>query len=499
MRDLEPAESDVLDTSEAGALIVRGGAFRSLAFVATALISLVGVVVLTRYLGPGPFGQYQTIVSLMVLAGGLSDLGMATLGTREYAQRAGQDRFVYMRILLGLRLALTCLGVAGALVFAVVAGYSPALLAGTAFAGFGLLLTVIQTNASTPLGVELRLGTLAVMDVVRQILTSLLIVAVALAGGGVAAVLATAIPVQLFLIVWTWWLVRGKISAIPSGSIAAWKGLMVASVGFALAMASGAVYQNIAQILTSLVAGVEQTGLFSAAFRVFTIVGAVPLVIVSGAFPLLARAARDDVERLRYALTRVTQVSMVVGGACALVAFVGAGPIIEVVGGRDFSGAVLVLRILAVAMLIGFANLSWSYGLLAGHHHRPVLITNLAGLVVMAVLVLVLASSSLGAEGTAMAVVMGEAVIGIGYGIALKRTEDSVALLAAEGVKALLALGISVGVGVALLGFSPVAATAVAAVAYAILLVVLRAIPAEAADLLPGGLRERVPRWMFAD
>ncbi len=124
MRDLESAEADVLDTSDAGGLAVRGGALRLAAYVVTAAISLVSVVVLTRYLDPGRFGQYQTIISLIIVAGALSDLGMGTLGTREFAQRTGDDRWEFMRVLAGFRIALSFLGVAGALVFALAAGYS---------------------------------------------------------------------------------------------------------------------------------------------------------------------------------------------------------------------------------------------------------------------------------------------------------------------------------------------------------------------------------------
>jgi O-antigen/teichoic acid export membrane protein len=196
IRELEPTESDVLDTAAAGGLVIRGGALRVLAYAATSLLALGAVVVVTRYLEPGRFGQYQTIVSLMIVVGAVSDLGMATLGTREFSQRSGDDRRSYMRILLGLRLLLTLLGAIGAIIFAVAAGYSTDLLLGTAFAAISLVLMVVQTTLSIPLGVELRLGTLAAMDIARQALTTALIIGVVFAGGGVADLLGATIPGQ---------------------------------------------------------------------------------------------------------------------------------------------------------------------------------------------------------------------------------------------------------------------------------------------------------------
>ncbi len=352
---------------------------------------------------------------------------------------------------------------------------------------------------SIPLGVELRLGTLAAMDVVRQLLTTAIIVGIVLAGGGVALILAAAIPAQLGLILWTWTMVRGKIPALPNWAPAAWRGLLVASISFALAVASGAIYQNLAQILTSLVAGEQQTGLFSVAFRVFMVAGWVPFILVGSAFPILARAARDDRERLWYSLARLTQVSLIVGGAVALVVFLGAGPIIDVVGGPSFVGSIPVLQILAIAMFIGFAIVSWMFGLLSSHFHRPIVIANLIAIAVMGLLVLSLAPSSLGAQGTAIGVLAGEVCLAVGYAIGLRASEGPIELVPVEALRALAAISLSVAVGLLLPVGSDLVATAAALVVYGVLLIIFRAIPAETTDLLPAGVRERVPAWMLAD
>jgi O-antigen/teichoic acid export membrane protein len=499
IRELEPTESDVLDTAAAGGLVIRGGALRVLAYATTSLLALGAVVVVTRYLEPARFGQYQTIVSLMIVVGAVSDLGMATLGTREFSQRSGGDRRSYMRILLGLRLLLTLLGAIGAIIFALVAGYSSDLLLGTAFAAISLVLMVVQTTLSIPLGVELRLGTLAAMDIARQALTTALIIGVVFAGGGVAELLGATIPVQLLLVVWAYVLVRGKIPLRPSFSITAWRGLLGATIGFALAMASGAIYQNLAQILTSLVAGETQTGIFSAAFRVYMIIGSVPFILVAGSFPVLARAARDDHQRLHYALRRLTQATLLVGGACALFVYFGATPIIEVIGGSGFAASAAVLKILAVAMLVGFALISWGFGLLSLHLHRALVVANVAALLIMGALVLSLSPSELGARGTAIAVLVGEVCLAFGYAVGLRAGAGSARLLAPETLRALVALAGAAALGAVIPLESPVAKVIAALMAYAFLLIVLRAVPREATEMLPPGLRSRVPGWMLAD
>lgn len=499
IRELEPTESDVLDTAAAGGLVIRGGVIRVLAYAATSLLALGAVVVVTRYLEPDRFGQYQTIVSLMIVVGAVSDLGMATLGTREFSQRTGDDRLSYMRILLGLRLLLTLLGATGAIIFALAAGYSSGLLLGTAFAAISLVLMVVQTTLSIPLGVELRLGTLAAMDIARQALTTALIIGVVFAGGGVAELLGATIPVQLLLIVWAYVLVRGKIPLRPSFSLTAWRRLLGATIGFALAMASGTIYQNLAQILTSLVAGETQTGIFSAAFRVYMIIGSVPFILVAGSFPVLARAARDDHERLHYALRRLTQATLLVGGACALFVYFGATPIIDVIGGSEFAASAAVLKILAGAMLVGFALISWGFGLLSLHQHRALITANLAALLIMGLLVVALAPSSLGAKGTAIAVIIGEVCLAAGYAIGLRVGAGPGTLISSETIRGLAALAGAVAVGLLAPLDSAVAQVLIALATYSLLLILLRAIPRETVDLLPASMRSHVPAWMLAD
>ena len=465
--------------------------------MATVVLSLAGVIVLTRYLEPDRFGQYQTVASLMVVVAAVTDVGMATLGVREYSQRRGRDRFEFIRMLLGLRLVLSVIGVVGGFLFTAAAGYPAPLVVGTCLAGLGLILTVVQTTLAIPLGVELRYGTLATMDVVRQALTTTLIVVLVLAGAGIAPLLGIAVPVQILLIAWTFFLVRGKISARATFRPSVWKGLLGTTLAFALATAVGAVYTYFAQILTSLVATEFQTGVFSAAFRVYTVAAGATSILVATAFPLLSRAARDDHERLGYALGRLTLTTLIVGGAIAIGTFLAAATIIDIVGGSQYAASVPVLKILAFGMLAGFAIASWGYGLLALHEHRAMIYANLAALVVTGVLVLILAQSSLGATGTAIGALCGELVLGTGYAVGLWRAPADMTLISREAVLAAGAIALSLAVGTV----APVPAIAQAIIGLAVylaLLAALRVIPGEAVDLLPDAIGKHVPRAILS-
>ena len=112
-----------------------------------------------------------------------------------------------------------------------------------------------------------------------------------------------------------------------------WPRLLKLTVPVALTLATGTLYVYLAQVVTDLVASEHESGLFAAAFRVFLVVAAVPGLVVSAAFPLLTRAARDDQERLAYALDRLFATIVVGGGLVALALAVGAPVALDVVAG----------------------------------------------------------------------------------------------------------------------------------------------------------------------
>ena len=166
----------------------------------------------------------------------------------------------------------------------------------------------------------------------------------------------------IVLVVLTAWLVRGTIPFVPAFDPRAWGRLMRLVLPYAAASAIGAMYVSLVVVLTSLVATQQETGYFSAAFRVFSVLSAVPSLLVASAFPILARAARDDRERLRYALQRLWDTALVIGAGAAVLTAVGAPVAIRVIAGPDYEPSVAVLRIMAGALFASFFVAIWGSG-----------------------------------------------------------------------------------------------------------------------------------------
>jgi O-antigen/teichoic acid export membrane protein len=480
---VEP-DGDVLDTREAGGLIIRGGVFRGAGYVAATGLAILSYALVTRHLGVARFGDYQTLLSIVTVVAAVTEAGMTTLAVREYATLQGEERDRLMRNLLGARLALTGAGVAVAALIAAALGFEAGLVAATAVAGVGVGFNVVQSMVAVPLLANLRLGIATALEVGRQVVLVALLVLVVLAGGGIAPLLAATVPAGAVLLAATALILRGETLFAPAFHPGEWRRLLALTLPVALALTSGTLYIYLVQVLTDTVASEQESGLFAASFRVFLVVGAIPGLVVSTAFPLLARAARDDTERLAYAVDRLFRTTLLAGGLLAVGLAAGAPVAIDVVAGADFEGAVPVLRIQAGALLASFALATLSFTLLTLRRHREILIVNVIALVVSASLGLALAPSE-GATGAAWVTVAGETALTIGSWVALRRRNPELTPSLATFLPAIPPL--AAGVLVAVVAGLPALPTSVLAMlAFAGVALVTRAVPPELRQLLPG-------------
>ena len=163
------------------------------------------------------------------------------------------------------------------------------------------------------------------------------IAALVLAGAGLVSFFALAIPASLVAVAATIWLVRGEVPMRPSFALGEWRELTRDVLPFAAIVLFTLVYFRLALIVLSLVSDANQTGYFGASFRVTEVLISVPQLAVAGAFPIFVRAARDDRERLAYGVGRMFHAMAVAGIGLGIVLALGASFIIEVVAGAEFA------------------------------------------------------------------------------------------------------------------------------------------------------------------
>jgi O-antigen/teichoic acid export membrane protein len=471
------SEPDLLDTPGAGPAAIRGSLVRAVGYCLGVLLSLVSVPLLIHHLGFSEYGRYVTVISLVTIVQGVTDVGLGQIGVREFATRAGSERERLMRNLLGVRFGLTSVGVALATAFAAIAGYGHAVLLGTLLAGIGMVLTVVQGTFAIPLAARLRLGWVTSLELLRQALSVAAIVTLVLVGAKLLAFLAISVPVALVVLGATTVLVYRTMPMRPSFQRSEWSVLIRAVLPFAAAVVIGTLYLRITVVLMSLMASAVQTGYYATSYVVISVLIAIPTLTVGSTLPVLARAARDDHERLGYVLRRLFEVTLIIGVWLGIALALGAGFVIQVLAKGKSPVPVDVLEIQSLALITQFVACAWQYGLLSLHRHRALLLVSVGSLAVSVILTLILVPV-LQARGAALAFSGAELVMAASSFAALRFAHPDLNFSLRVPLCVLIAAALASTVLLAP-GLASLSRSLIASVIYFGVLIALRAIPEE--------------------
>ena len=148
---------------------------------------------------------------------------------------------------------------------------------------------------------------------------------------------------------------------------------------YAAAAAVGTIYVSAVVVVTSLVGTPEESGYLGAAFRIFTVLSVIPLILVSTAFPVLARAAHTDQERLQYAVQRLVDIALIVGTWMALATALGAEVAVDIVAGPTSSRRFPSSRSCPWRSCRAFLAVTGALALVSLHRHFALLAGNLVG------------------------------------------------------------------------------------------------------------------------
>jgi len=417
--------TDLLSSPEAGGRVVRGGLIRGIGFGVGVLLAAGTSALLLRHLGVHDFGRYGAVAALLGIVSGVGDAGLTAIGARELSLVHDREQSRLMRNLVTLRLLITPVGILGAVIFAAIV-YPSTMVWGTLLGGLGVLLVNTQATMMMPLSVELRLGTVAAFEVAKTALTFVVVLVLVVLGSSLLPFFGAQIPVGALVLAATPFVVPVRRGLVPGFDRRIAVSLLREALPMAIALTMNVVYFRVLMIMVSLIASSRETGYFATSFQVFAVIFSLPLLVLSSALPLLSVAGRDDGERLRFGLQRMTEVSLAASVVFVLAIDAAAPWAIPLLGGDSYKGAVPVLQIQAFALIPVFVGQVWQLGLLSLRRQSALTYANAGALLLVVALGAVLIPLW-AAEGAAVAAVLAETGLAALVYVFLRRASRAVA------------------------------------------------------------------------
>jgi O-antigen/teichoic acid export membrane protein len=475
-------DGDPYAAGQAGGRVIRGSGLRLAGALAGVLAGAVSAPLVVRHLGVVDYGRYLTVTSVIFVITALSEGGLANVAVRQFSTSQRGAQRLLIANLTGLRIALGLLGAVIAVGFGLIAGYERILVVGLALGAGGYVLSAVQGSYSVVLTGKLRLSALALLDVFRSLGTTILLVALVIAGSGLTGFYLVSVVVQSAALALTAMFVRNDVPLRPEFHRGRWQELFRETALYALAATLGAVYFQVALIAMSLLDPGAQTGYYAIAFRIVEILNGIPWLLAGSVLPVLAVAAENDPARLRFIAGRVFEGAAIAGGWVAIIIIVGARFGIEVIAGAKGQPSVGVLRIMGIGVTATFLVSSWGFVLLSLRLYRQLVLANLGALLLALALSAILIPT-LHARGGAITTAALELALAASYIALLSRR--GIAPSARFVASFALAAGLGLGLGALLIAVHPVVGVLAGSAVYFAALWATRTIPFELIDALP--------------
>lgn len=389
---------------------------------ASALLLLVLLVAAGRTLGEADYGRFSFALALATILEVTMDFGLKEVVTRNVAR----DRSVAAHLVshvFGVKLLLSAGGLAAITLLALVLRPEADVRLACVLLGISAVLRSYLLTARHLLNGLERFGLDSVVLVSDRLLLLVLGLAALAAGYGVLGLSVAFVVGRATAFTLAYTIARTQVGALTVGvDRTEWRTLLRAAAPFGLFIAVLNLYSYVDTVMLGVMRTDAETGLYSAAYRVYE--GIVSLASVMGtvAGPQLAR--QFLVDRARHAwLTRYA-----VGGALiaalpiAIVTVLTAPWILAMLFGAGFGAGTAVLRILAVGLVCVFPLQVMHAVAISVNEERVLIRAATAGCVAKIVLNMALIPVW-GIVGAALSTVASEAA---SFGVILLRVRQTV-------------------------------------------------------------------------
>lgn len=327
-------------------------------FAARLLLTAVGLVtfaLVARHLGLEGFGSYSLVLTFIPLFASIADLGVTTIAVREISRRPDSARQVVSNVLT-VKAAFSLAAALLLLAAVPLLPYSHELRIALALALVGLVLQVMSLVPSVLFQSRLRMDLQAAVDVSVATTNLGLVIVVLLVGGGLyALVLAWVASVGVGCAL-AYGLALRLTSFRPAFDRALAGAMVRRALPLGLVTVLGIIHFRVDAILLSLLRPIGDVGVYNAAYRFLEQALVAPALFMTAIFPVLAGYAAAGDPRLAATVRKALTFLLLLGAPIGVGAFVLAEPIVTFVAGTAFGDATTPLRILLVAVVIGFVT-----------------------------------------------------------------------------------------------------------------------------------------------
>ena len=319
-------------------------------------LAMVITVVQPRFLGPEAQGQLRLATSIWSIGIVAINLGTNNLLTLEIARRGerGAETLGTVLVLRLMAFLATTLAVGG---YLAAIGASATTVTVFALVGLSMLPFAIAAVArASLLGFE-HMSYVGIADVATKIATTLMLLAVLLAGGGAREVAGTLVIGTTLNAVMMWRYLRRFPGTSVRPSLRGARSIVRMSVGFMIGEAVLILYLQVDTVVLAALVNERELGWYGTSDTLFASLLFVPTILLSSLLPVIGRMHIEDPLGLRRLVDRAFSSLVLVGVPMGLGTVVIAKPLCLLIYGERFRQTGDVLAVMGVVLIFGFCTI----------------------------------------------------------------------------------------------------------------------------------------------
>jgi len=348
-----------------GRLLIKNTGVQMIAQAVSLVIGLVTSLVLSRYLGVEGFGQFNYIFAFYYFFLTMNDFGVNTIVVREvskHRERAGEiiGGMLSFKVLLAIFSVLMAWMVIRLMNF-------PESLRNSLYL-FALILPLIALQLPAVIfQVLLKVEYPAMIGIFDRCSGFILLMGAVWLGYGLATTVLALLLSEFVSLLITFKCARRFVRPTWRFEPRLWKEVLRSSLPLGIAGLFAALINRVDFIMLERMTDLRQVGLYSAAYKVTSLLEAFPLMIMGTIYPLMSRYAHEDLGRLRALYKKAVLYLGVVAVPMGIGIMLLAPAIIRILFGVQYSGAdkglmVLVWSTVFLYLAISGGNLLISLG-----------------------------------------------------------------------------------------------------------------------------------------
>lgn len=333
---------------------------------------------LTHYLTHADYGIYIFSLVFVTMFGTIADWGLTLITVREASKNEPEAQTIIGNVVV-VRFLLAVVAAALAALVINFSNYDATTKLVTMIASLYLLALSLKSSFQIIFQTKLVMEYWAVSEVAANGLTIVLLWGLMATGAGLPAIvlafLAGDVLAALVAALLGYKLLPVRLSLFrPGTKYLLWEALPMGAI-----LVVFTIYNRVDTVILSYFKGADAVADYGLAYRIFEVVVLGAAFFSNAILPVISNLAATDRATLRVFFRRAYVVLGFLGIGAAVTTFVLAPVGIGLLGGESFSGAVLALQLLSLALVVSYFNHLNGYTMIAlGRQWDSLLIAGVA-------------------------------------------------------------------------------------------------------------------------